>query len=263
MQNGRFAENIRFACSQKHSISQVCREIGLNRQQFNRYINGNARPSAYNLNQIARYFGLQSTDFDVTPAVFRSKFTGERLGSVQKRAVDQGFPGDLKALRRYLGYYQTYHVSLSWPGAIVCSCTHLFEHDGQVYSKAVERIRHVEWEIRQLAKYNGQVAFLRGRIFLIERAANEEPMFSQTTLLPFPAHQRTYLKGICTGISWRNQNMPYATRMIWRYLGSDTDKRAMLSRCGILSPNSRLLSPTIRRFLAGTEDDQPTLILPQ
>ena len=259
--NAKFSENLRYACSQKHSVSQICRDVKLNRQQFNRYINGTARPAAYNLTRIARYFGLQASDFDNASSVFRAKLANVQKGMAEKSKIHDGLSGDLKALRRYLGYYQTYHVSLSWPGSVVCSCSHLREHDGLVYSKSIERIRNAEWEIKQITKYTGQVAYLRGRIFIVEKATTGQPIIAQTTLLPFPEHQRLYLKGLCTGISWRNQNMPYATRMIWRYIGSNPDKRAMLAKCGIASPRARLLSPTVKKFLFDANGESATLTL--
>ncbi|PLW79207.1 helix-turn-helix domain-containing protein [Cohaesibacter celericrescens] len=259
--NSRFSENLRYACSQKQSISHVCRDVKLNRQQFNRYINGTARPAAYNLSRIAHYFGLQATDFDNASSVFRLKLSSVKKGMAEKNKVNDGFPGDLKALRRYLGYYQTYHVSLSWPGSVICSCCHLSEHDGLVYSKSIERIRNTEWEIKQITKYIGQVAYMRDRLFIVEKTARGQPIISQTTLLPFPEHQRLYLKGLSTGISWRNENMPYATRMIWRSIGSNPDKRVMLSKCGIASPRSRLFSPTIRKFLFDANGESATLTL--
>lgn len=261
METCNFIENLRYACSQKKSISQICRDIGLNRQQFNRYINGTSRPSAYNLTRIARYFSLHSADFHTVPSVFASRFEKAQRGTIDKDRINEGFPGDIRALRHHLGYYQTYHVSLSWPGNVVCSCCHLEERDGLVISKSIERIRNVELEIKQFTKYIGKASYLRDRIFVVEAATMGEPIITQTILLPFQEHQQLYLKGLCTGISWRNQNMPYATRMIWRYLGTNPDKRAMLERCGIISPRSRRLSPTVRKFLLAGDLERAMLRL--
>ncbi|WP_319412320.1 helix-turn-helix transcriptional regulator [uncultured Cohaesibacter sp.] len=262
MQTSNFIENLRYACSQKHSVSQICREIGLNRQQFNRYINGSSKPSAYNLNRIARYFALQPADFETAPSLFSNRLEKARKGNVGKDPIEEGFPGDIRALRRHLGYYQTYHISLSWPDSVICSCSRLEEQDGQIISKSIERIRNVELEITQFVKYKGKVAYMRDRIFLLETAIAGDPIISQTVLLPFQEHQQLYLKGLCTGISWRNQNLPYATLMIWRYLGTNPDKRAMLGRCGIISPRSRRLSPTVKKFLLSGNMEKAMLQLP-
>lgn len=244
-----FVANLKFACSTQRSISQICREIGINRQQFNRYISGQTFPSPHNLGRIAAFFGTEAQAFLLAPRQFRERFrqpSGPALGDTVLRP---GFPGNLAALRRHLGFYQTYHRSLSWPGLVVCSCAQLHEQDGYIHVKSIERIDDPDNEIRQFSKYVGLAAFWRNRIFVVERTVGPHSMIAQTILTPFGEHQRVYLKGITMGVSWRKENLPYASRMIWRYLGSNTDLRTMLSRCGVLSTDSHLLPPTVRDFL--------------
>ena len=47
------ADNLRQLCRQRRSTSEVCRAIGINRQQFNKYLSGAAVPSSFNLARIA------------------------------------------------------------------------------------------------------------------------------------------------------------------------------------------------------------------
>ena len=244
-----FTENLRFACATRPSISQICREIGINRQQFNRYISGEARPSAHNLSRIAAFFGVGSQDFSLAAAAFQTRMTRPDQRRVDGGLLLEGLPGDLPSLRRHLGYYQTYHLSPSWPGLVVCSCARLMEDNGSVQVKSIERIRDAAHEIRQYSKYIGLAAYLRNRIFITERSVSRQPMMSQTILVPFEVHQRVYLRGVTMGVSWRKENLPYASRVIWRYLGTNPDKRQVLSRCGVLPEHSRQLSATVRGYL--------------
>ena len=39
-----FAENLRLLCSHYASVAEVCRRIGMNRQQFNKYLSGASTP---------------------------------------------------------------------------------------------------------------------------------------------------------------------------------------------------------------------------
>lgn len=244
-----FTENLRFACATRPSISQICREIGINRQQFNRYISGEARPSAHNLSRIAAFFGVGSQDFSLAAAAFQKRMTRPDQRRVDGGLLLEGLPGDLPSLRRHLGYYQTYHLSPSWPGLVVCSCARLMEDNGSVQVKSIERIRDAAHEIRQYSKYIGLAAYLRNRIFITERSVSRQPMMSQTILVPFEVHQRVYLRGVTMGVSWRKENLPYASRVIWRYLGTNPDKRQVLSRCGVLPEHSRQLPATVRGYL--------------
>ncbi len=43
-------------------MAQACRDIGINRQQFNRYVTDASLPSAHNLHRIAMYFGISESD---------------------------------------------------------------------------------------------------------------------------------------------------------------------------------------------------------
>lgn len=250
MNPSNLSQNLKTACSKRRSISEVCRDIGLNRQQFNRYVNGQARPSDHNLRRIADYFSLAPDDFDQAPQKFlqRLEKTNETLPP-SAWLLSEGFPGELAPLRRHLGYYQTYHLSLSWPGRVVCSCACLWEQAGSVHVKSVERIQDRPAEIRQFSKYVGLAAYWRGKIFVVERTVGEHSLIAETILSPFAEHQRSYLKGITMGVSWRQQNLPYASRMIWHHMGETPDLRGLLGRCGTLDPNSRRIPLSVRNYL--------------
>jgi transcriptional regulator with XRE-family HTH domain len=53
-----FASNLRRLVATKTSIAQVCRDLGMNRQQFNKYLSGNTFPAPNTLRKIAEYFAV-------------------------------------------------------------------------------------------------------------------------------------------------------------------------------------------------------------
>ena len=53
-----FRKNLRFLCGMYKSVAEVCRRIDINRQQFNKYLGGQAVPSSYNLRKICTFFGV-------------------------------------------------------------------------------------------------------------------------------------------------------------------------------------------------------------
>ncbi len=61
------AANLRELCTQKGSIAQACREAGINRQQFNRYLTGEAIPNRSNLEKICACFGISETELFQDP----------------------------------------------------------------------------------------------------------------------------------------------------------------------------------------------------
>ena len=50
-----FAENLRNACGRFETISMVCEGIGINRQQFNKYLAGQSIPNALTLRKICNF----------------------------------------------------------------------------------------------------------------------------------------------------------------------------------------------------------------
>jgi transcriptional regulator with XRE-family HTH domain len=53
-----FAENLRRKCMEYESIAAVCSGIGINRQQFNKYLAGSALPNAITLRRICKYLDM-------------------------------------------------------------------------------------------------------------------------------------------------------------------------------------------------------------
>ncbi len=240
---------MRFACDTRPSITTICRDIGINRQQFNRYLAAQTRPSPYNTGKIARYFNLKPQDFLLPEKHFQDALGAPAETIGPDFLLREGFPGNLPELRQYAGYYEIYHKSLSWPRKIVRTCARLKENIGQITVKTIERIYDRDLEIRQLSKYAGLAAYWRNRLFIVERGMSEHSFLCQTTLMPFAEHQRVYLHGVTTGVSWRQENMPYSTRTIWRAVGTNPDKRLLLEGCGLYNEKSPKLPLPVRRYL--------------
>lgn len=54
-----FSRRLRELCKQRASISQVAADLGVNRQQFARYLNGQTLPRQQSIDEIARYFSIE------------------------------------------------------------------------------------------------------------------------------------------------------------------------------------------------------------
>lgn len=55
-----FGTNLRQLSTRAHSISQLCRDLGINRTQFNRYLKGEAFPRPDVLHKICQYFDVDA-----------------------------------------------------------------------------------------------------------------------------------------------------------------------------------------------------------
>jgi transcriptional regulator with XRE-family HTH domain len=57
-----FAENLRRKSAEFGTIADVCRGVGVNRQQFNKYLAGAAVPNAITLRKICQFLGIQERE---------------------------------------------------------------------------------------------------------------------------------------------------------------------------------------------------------
>ena len=248
---GDFSLNLRLLCSRERSISAVCREIGLNRQQFSKYLSGAALPSAHNLRRVCAHFDIDERELFGPHEDFRARH-GSGAGDPRNlpwRALFQAFPGDRTALRRYLGLYHSHFISPSWPRTVMRALVLIYEHEEFVMSRSVERAVEPERGVRQRSKYEGLVSFRGERLFVVERETLSRDNIVETILFPARRHHLSYLRGMTFGVSWRPRRAPYASRAIWRRLPDGADLRAALMDCGVFAHDSRALHPVVRGFL--------------
>src|SRR5210317_1750974 len=116
-----FSKNLKLLCSRYHSIAQICRDIGINRQQFNRYLNRGGMPSAHNLFRIARYFVVSEEELMMDHNDFRRNYEPRSDSYIQgpMRHLAFAFQSEPNMLRRYLGFYFSHFCSPSWPKKIM------------------------------------------------------------------------------------------------------------------------------------------------
>lgn len=65
-----FADNLRALCARHGSIAAVCRALGMNRQQFNKYLSGSTLPNVATLEKICGFFRIESESLFHDPAGF-------------------------------------------------------------------------------------------------------------------------------------------------------------------------------------------------
>ncbi|MDW4548229.1 helix-turn-helix transcriptional regulator [Defluviimonas sp. D31] len=256
MEHTAIATNLRLLCSTDSSISATCRQIGINRQQFNKYLSGASTPSAANLRRIALHFGVRPAELLLPPEEFEihptvaPRLQGMVLSRPGSRGFDSAFEGQTIPLRRYLGYYLSYFPTESWNNAIICALVRIDERDGMVHCKSVERSVDPEDGTLYLSKYHGRVAMLGNRIFVMEFQSLARDALVETVLYPVGRGQQTYLRGATFGITSRHR-APFSAPIVWRFLGSNIDLRAAMRQVGLYDKGSPSLDPRVAGLLSG------------
>jgi transcriptional regulator with XRE-family HTH domain len=115
------AENLRRLCASRGSIAAVCREMGVNRQQFDRYLSMDALPNRATTARICNYFGVEEADLYRDPAADARPFRSGRFSLLDGLAANKLFAQPAPTIAP--GLYQTY---MSIPGEssrVLCALT--------------------------------------------------------------------------------------------------------------------------------------------
>ena len=249
--SGSFSANLRSLCAEYGSISQICRDMGINRQQFNRYLNGSSLPSAHNLRRIARHFDLTEEQLFAPSEKFESSLWRSlppTEGSPSE-AFLAPFRGQQKNLSRYLGYYHSYFCTPSWEGKIFCALIHTVEKDGFITVSSRENATSRDKSLHQISRYEGLVTMRGNRIFVTEHERSREGCIAQTILYSAHRQQLKYLRGMTMGVAWRPFPHPYASKTIWKRLDERVSARDAIAACGTYSAQSTRIDPTVRKYL--------------
>lgn len=254
-----FANNLRLLCNQQPSVAHVCRLIEINRQQFNKYLNGTVYPSRHNLERICRFFDVDQEYLNLTEKEFRHKQSsrsqtdanGARARSDINEIINT-LPNSIDMLERYKGYYYSHFHALGYPGYLARSLIHLYRHEDRFYTKSIEHLWDKESKTshHHRFKYRGLALYLADRIFLTEHETLTRQVVCHTILYPNYRNNIDYLSGITIGVGSLNAHAPKATRVEYQYLGESIDIRNAINGCGLFSTDSNAIMAQIRERIS-------------
>jgi len=246
-----FSRNLRSLCARRGSFAQACRDIGINRQQFNRYINGLGMPSVHNLHRIARHFAIREEELMLDHQTFLERFGDERPDTQAGPAAmfSDIFKNQSRHLRRFLGSYYSFFLTPTWPDQIFKSLIWLREQDGYVVSHTYERAVSEDGNIKQKTRYSGLVALHGNRIYLLERAFTDDGFISESVLFPPHRQQVNFLKGQVLGVAARPRLSPYSSLLVWKRIPESVSAREAVEATGIFPRDSRNIDPVVRNYL--------------
>ena len=237
-----FSRNLSLLCGYYPSIAEVCRKLGVNRQQFNKYLAGQSRPSRHNTRKICDFFGVTEAELLSDPAYF------EDMIALRRRPVDDARLAKplfhlnrlyqcSQSLEKYVGFYFRYFYSFGNPGLVIRSLASIYEDGGHYYWKNIEAL-HAPRSLKSLGlnKYEGALFYLADRIYIMEYETLERNSITQVTLYPSHRHRLDTLVGIQTGGPTRRGRKPGASKVALEYLGRDINVRQALRRTGLFDP---------------------------
>jgi transcriptional regulator with XRE-family HTH domain len=263
-----FAANLRLLCGRQGSVSQVCSRIGLNRQQFNKYLSGRHMPSARNVRLIANHFGLATAILFVDPEQFHALVDGnyfetfERLrlspqvtGFLNVATVESKMVGD-----GIVGVYDRYHYSSIYARKILRSAFCIYRNGDFLSHYYIERFpsRDNPAKIAYIFKYQGFTFPIQDRIFTMDF---ETAQRNEMTFGIFSKVQRSskrFMFGIASGIAANMLRQPFATRVVLHYRHPGLLTRNNIEQTTVLDMNDPDIPSEAREYLG----DGPDMIKP-
>ena len=255
-----FSANLRLLCGYSRSISQVCRDIGISRPQFSKYLSGNAFPSFRSLQRICDHFGLEEWEILLPHSDFRTLVVLHPPHTISKTrpfktAVEAEIWKKARSndnLKPFLGYWYSYFMPKERENTILKALVCLFEIDGVVYTRNFERENRGAQKRPYVTKYNGIAYYSGNRIYISEREQYWGKQIWHTILYASTTRRERFFSGLTMGSTSDSVQDIACYRTIFQFLGSDLDVREALKRCGVYAQDSPEISAYVCQRIINT-----------
>jgi len=227
-----FGENLRDLCTRYSSVSALCRELGINRTQFNRYMSGESFPRPDVLHRICVFFDtdarilLEPVEALAPKAhdLLAHEFLNGFFSSKTVRVSEETFPS---------GFYRFARKSFIDPEKFVMGLVMIHRSDGYTFLRGFEPRSALREKGLSTARYHSEY---RGIVMRQEEgvmavvAHRDSLSCSFNFLTPQTAFQSNLWEGYATRTVREQINVSRATRMVYEHLGNSTKQLLAAAR---------------------------------
>ena len=263
-----FSANLRRLCDQQGSISQVCRKIRINRQQFNKYLAGRHMPSTANIKVIADHFGISPEVLCAPEDEFRNLIDGNFFDTFSRLRSQPQVMNFLSTAmstpesieQSLLGVYDRYHFSSIYPRRILRASFCIYRGPDMLQHLYLERFPNPDDRTRTAYKfkYHGFVLPIDGRIFTVDFESSQRNEMTFGIYSPIQRNTKSLMLGITTGIAATMYRQPFATRIALYYRRAGLLTRDDIARTTALDYNDPSIPAEVREYLG----NKPEMIMP-
>jgi transcriptional regulator with XRE-family HTH domain len=219
--------NLRFMCERRGPISEICRKLKINRQQFNKYLAGQHLPSHENIHLIANYFGISREIFLTGHDQFRALVEGNFFSAMEELKNARKAMKFLELVTvssRYapvdcVGVYDRYQYSSIYSRKILKSSFCIFRNGDFLCHYYIERFPSYDrpQATDYIFKYHGLVFPLDGRLFTIDYESVQKNEMTFGVYSSVQRNSKRFMFGLASGIAATMFRHPYATRVVLHY----------------------------------------------
>jgi transcriptional regulator with XRE-family HTH domain len=267
-----FIENLRYLCAHFDSVAEVCRSLGMNRQQFNKYLSGQSEPSLRNLKRITDFFGVDEYEITLPHKDFvrlvrpqRGKVRETQLLDQLLAQIDLASGDEQAGLAAYGGTYAVYFCTPVWSNHIVRSLVRISFAAPNCLTRSLQRLYLPggSRSMKVIQKFNGTVRSIFDRLYVVEYEANSRDLASFTILYPSHRRQLQFLTGIMVTVASGGSRQPFSTRVVYQFLGRDVDLRREIAACHLYPVDSPDVPEEVRSRITDRSDPARNFLLAQ
>ncbi len=244
-----FAANLLALCNRHGTIASVCRLLGINRQQFNKYLAGTNLPGPAILDRISQFFGVPPETLFAAPTdgPLAAKLTPDMAPEAERyldlipaafrQRVAVAFAEQREAGLRE-GCYALFFPFTRDPTHCVRAAVSVYRRNGLTLFSRITRMR-LPGRRRRYAPQQRHDGVVIAAPASLQFVANDRHGFRDISLARFEApaqSSRGLLNGLAMGLG--TESPPMSMRVALEYLGSAGLERQMLERSGLLPIDS-------------------------
>ena len=266
-----FAQNLRLLCSYGRSVTDICRRLDINRQQFNRYLTGKTKPSLHTVRRISDFFGIDDHEIFMDYNEFQELIRLRPPRLDQTRNPLHGFferlcqspEQPLRDNEKYLGYYFYYFQPSRLDRLIYRNLLYFFKEGDLVLSKQIERYPNSEPTLPRVIKHEGVVYAVSDRLVLTEREEEAGSSLWHSIFYSSDYRKVTFLSGLSLGVTPENAHEIICYRALLEFLGTEIDVKGALRKCGSFQAEDPEIGDYVKHCVDNHVEDGASAMAPR
>jgi len=239
-----FADNLRALCTRHGSIAAVCAAIGMNRQQFNKYLSGSTLPNAPALERICSFFGVPPDSLFQAPQAGGSAVLPEAAAAALER---------MRASTLRPGCYHFYTPWPREPQKCVRSALFIYRKDGLTLFSRFTKFRQPGLRQRYFlsGRHDGVVLESDKARYLL---ATNRKGYSEASLVTIGAESALspdFMSGLALVMD--PSGRPLSIRATLEYRGSATLLRRIISEACVMPLSDPSIPEEVRQSVSGPQ----------
>lgn len=264
-----FATNLRWLSLSRGSIADVCRALGMNRQQFNKYLSGATLPNAATLAKMSDYFQVDQRAFFDRPESLRQNMKPERAEPADEFAAlpfaaARGVMEILdcsKTTQMQEGCYTIYYPWSVDPDRIIRGLIVVFRSGPYLCFKRYVKLRNVEASSRRYPRrrHEGFVAQCGSSLYFMGRNSRGLRELSLISCGPAPSVTSGLMHGMALNMTLWGE--PQATRTTIEFIGGREVFRSALKATGLVRQDDATITEEVKEaILTPLSSTQPQML---